>query len=1666
MTTFFPNVYVFFAGSDTSGTTLISINRQNFASDEKWPAAYQSLQHTSGGSKLWLLVPSPEDQRNLMNSPKMPKSEEESLEDFDTSHDPARKEVTWTSLDDIYEESEAEIKPIDVRCQNLLKVMELNELNSRNVEEKKEKKRKKVKKNTACEDLLDEETKSSSQDPERDNFNFQNLREKKKKKRKKNNENSTEEGSPKKKKKKNDNGISAVQVPDKILEISQDDFMPSTVHPVYQLNGDGCDQINKKAKKKPKFAPEDSSSQDSELRMFKYPGSPKKEKTKKKNDKVISSVQIPAENSEIPLDDVKPSTLRPGSPKKKKKKNDNGISAVKVPEEILGISQDDLMPSTLNPECISVNVSNDKSSQYLGVDIFGSQTAFKKKKKKDKKTIDVGIAQTGFMETSEEIIPSSLTSDDLSRQSKLNILASPSRDGKKKRRRKEGDKSPDHCDSADVVEDMSQNDIIQSSSHLIDELSRQAKLNILASPSRDGKKKRRKKEGDKSPDHCDSADVVEDMSQNDIIQSSSHLIDELSRQAKLNILASPSRDGKKKRRRKEGDKSPGHCDSADEVEKMSQNDIIQSSSHLIDELSRQAKLNILASPSRDGKKKRRRKEGDKSPDHCDSADVVEDMSQNDIIQSSSHLIDELSRQAKLNILASPSRDGKKKRRRKEGDKSPGHCDSADEVEKMSQNDIIQSSSHLIDELSRQAKLNILASPSRDGKKKRRRKEGDKSPDHCDSADVVEDMSQNDIIQSSSHLRDELSRQAKLNILASPSRDGKKKRRRKEGDKSPDHCDSADVVEDMSQNDIIQSSSHLIDELSRQAKLNILASPSRDGKKKRRRKEGDKSPDHCDSADEVEKMSQNDIIQSSSHLIDELSRQAKLNILASPSRDGKKKRRKEGDKSPAHSDSADGVEEMSQIDIIPSSSPLIDELSEQAEFNILNSPNRDGRKESDESPARYDSGDGVEEMSQNDIIPSSYPLFDELSRQAEFDIFATPSRVRKKKRRRKEVDKSPVRCDSADGVEEICQNDLIPSSSPLIDEISRDTELNFFSTPRSRSGKKKRRRKEGDKIPANSDAPDGVVEMFDNDKKLSSPNLLDDMDSYPIYEPVKKKLIFTLADGFSQDIEAGIKDSPCARVKKKNVKEVDNESMSDPDMTDEVIAPWQESSHHLVSDVFITKRTAKQKIFSCSADKEVESDTSMKNIRDETEFSSTKTAAPKGSKSLGASSSKCKGKQKSYSRGDSLEPAESCSLITSGWENVLSKEFTSDDDLFSEQTDKDGLSEDSLKSKSQRSDSKGYVNIMEELLSDEKFSEECYSKVLEIIAETEGPSAELMERLSNLVIKIDWNVHATHQVESKIVRMPTKDEISELECLYGSMKKGRYNLSEDKIIRDNWNKFSEEYEFENPQDFFTIRYKNLYFLPHREFKNFVRYIGRGLPHRTLNSIYMRFRRLFAIREPGRLPEKMRKVFMKHVELYGKKFNGIKSVLQKSTHDLSRSAELISSSLKAKSFKSLEEKTELFKAILEATHSKSYDELKGKTINWKKVGHILNVRSESCRKYWTRYLSGYMALKKPVPKNVVRAKIIQELEKMNVECSSEVDWNKLSPRVFDLPSVFLCYAFAGDCHRARIKYNGDLWRGAIKELSALHKEKSAQGKNKVKMYPCCIFKNSKIEYLDIE
>ena len=154
-----------------------------------------------------------------------------------------------------------------------------------------------------------------------------------------------------------------------------------------------------------------------------------------------------------------------------------------------------------------------------------------------------------------------------------------------------------------------------------------------------------------------------------------------------------------------------------------------------------------------------------------------------------------------------------------------------------------------------------------------------------------------------------------------------------------------------------------------------------------------------------------------------------------------------------------------------------------------------------------------------------------------------------------------------------------------------------------------------------------------------------------------------------------------------------------------------------------------------------------------------------------------------------------------------------------------------------------------------------------IRETNKLSRENAEHLKSLRIQLKNPVLPQHEIETRAgSRPPTREEIKKFKEI-GSIKKGCYNTSEDKIIAHNWKEFCKLHHW-NPTEvepFLLLRDENkTYIRSKRERKRFVQFLADGLPKRTLYSVYHRFRTLYADNFQRRFNPEEDRMILDHLE----------------------------------------------------------------------------------------------------------------------------------------------------------------------------------------------------------
>ncbi|EFN77359.1 hypothetical protein EAI_14490 [Harpegnathos saltator] len=137
------------------------------------------------------------------------------------------------------------------------------------------------------------------------------------------------------------------------------------------------------------------------------------------------------------------------------------------------------------------------------------------------------------------------------------------------------------------------------------------------------------------------------------------------------------------------------------------------------------------------------------------------------------------------------------------------------------------------------------------------------------------------------------------------------------------------------------------------------------------------------------------------------------------------------------------------------------------------------------------------------------------------------------------------------------------------------------------------------------------------------------------------------------------------------------------------------------------------------------------------------------------------------------------------------------------------------------------------------------KELEDIEEEEEIPLSIIQQLASLYIELVHKVPPQHKIEVTGAHPTTREE-KKLFQKYGPLRKGPYTSEEDATITQNWNMFCKlhNWDSKNIGPFRNLRHNGKYYIRDlKERQKFVQFLANGLPWRTLNSVYSRFKILY-------------------------------------------------------------------------------------------------------------------------------------------------------------------------------------------------------------------------------
>ncbi|KAK4877404.1 hypothetical protein RN001_009910 [Aquatica leii] len=172
-------------------------------------------------------------------------------------------------------------------------------------------------------------------------------------------------------------------------------------------------------------------------------------------------------------------------------------------------------------------------------------------------------------------------------------------------------------------------------------------------------------------------------------------------------------------------------------------------------------------------------------------------------------------------------------------------------------------------------------------------------------------------------------------------------------------------------------------------------------------------------------------------------------------------------------------------------------------------------------------------------------------------------------------------------------------------------------------------------------------------------------------------------------------------------------------------------------------------------------------------------------------------------------------------------------------------------------------------SDIMYNYEPLIDILEL-ADEQRLTDDHREMLKDLIVEIPWDIHESHLIETRMSAHPLKSQQEKFKLLGFQMKTDHYLPAEDTIILDNWNRFCELHNIPNdPRPFLAFEsFRNSKIkgsvLPKEQRINFVRFLGHGLPHRCLFSIYRRFKKLFDVKKKGKFSPEEDSIILSYVQ----------------------------------------------------------------------------------------------------------------------------------------------------------------------------------------------------------
>lgn len=330
--------------------------------------------------------------------------------------------------------------------------------------------------------------------------------------------------------------------------------------------------------------------------------------------------------------------------------------------------------------------------------------------------------------------------------------------------------------------------------------------------------------------------------------------------------------------------------------------------------------------------------------------------------------------------------------------------------------------------------------------------------------------------------------------------------------------------------------------------------------------------------------------------------------------------------------------------------------------------------------------------------------------------------------------------------------------------------------------------------------------------------------------------------------------------------------------------------------------------------------------------------------------------------------------------------------------------------------------------------------------------EIEQKVLNLKIEENFNVHLEHTIEEGIFKLLSNKyrcEFYDLGVKPGGLK---WVPAEDKILLANWEKFQTLYNFDGKDDWQCFDINGIVRMS--TLLSFYKFLGQGLPKRTLQSIHTRFINLKKYGERRTkvnfTPEEdeyilrfvrayvSRDVYARLGSILGRDRRALRVHCQKLMIRPSSNQQGIFSDKKS-NFKKIptEKITIALQAIMKCTNCSTVSRLlQVKKIPWTAVANELNVTIHHVYRLWTVFLYSAIRLEKKVSYFPIVLKTIEEIEKRNCSDVKDVPWKKISKIMVFYHRSYLRELLQKYCNKIpnRSKYKDDFKRllQAVKNL----------------------------------